>query len=595
MSEQAGELTETGTSLTPKEKAALWAAFSSAGTLDGRLATWLRVLATRIPSARAACVYRRALEAADGIALMATWGEVLDGPEMQHSAIQGIDRGIILIRSVSRGFHLIVQPDHYPDWIIVFEVAPVQSGELQTGLQELRWGAGWLVASVEHLASRDNEVRLARLEVVVEVVEQCGRERDLASAAAAVGRAVAAALPPCLVSVGVLRNEVLTLAARIGTDPDASDERDLRREALVRSAITRGGTVLASELPPPGPGVPAMDPDQGPRIAALALPGAVAVAGVLLCERLDGQSFGPAEIATLEQVARAAGPVLEGKPVSRTRPVTRERRALVGLFGPVRLKWKLALLALLAGVLVLLGATGEYRAPVLVTIDGAPPRKVAAPFDGKLMDVRLGVGDSVRRGQVLARYDDTDWQLERVKLTAERDRMGPALREAKEGADPAAVDALTARRKEIEARLAVIDDRLANLQVTSPLDGVIQSSVATNQGRATVRGDDTLFSVAQLDGYRLALDAAAADQSLLREGQNGVARFGEAQVPFVITRLTGGEGGSGPFRVEAQAQKLGPDMAPGVEGVGDVDVGTQKLVWIWWRRLQPEDRRFGGH
>lgn len=595
MSEQAGELADAGTSLTSQEKAALWAAFSSAGTLDSRLATWLRVLATRIPSARAACVYRRALEAPDGIALAATLGEVSDGAEMQHSAIQGIDRGVILIRSVGRGFHLIVQPDHYADWIVVFEVAPVQSGELQSGLQELRWGAGWLVASVEHLSSRDTQERLARLEVVVDVIEQCGRERDLASAASAVGRAVAGALPPCLVSVGVLRHEVLTLAARIGTDPDASDERDLRREALVRSAITRGGTVLASELPAPGLDMPAMDPDQGPRIAALALPGVSAVAGVLLCERLDGHAFAPAEIATLEQVARAAGPMLEGKPVSRTRPVTRERRALVGLFGPVRLKWKLALLALLAGVLVLLGATGEYRAPVLVTLDGAPPRKVAAPFDGKLMDVRVRVGESVRRGQVLARYDDTDWQLERVKLTAERDRMGPALREARESTDPAALDTLTTRRKEIEARLAVIDERLATLQLTSPVDGVIQSSVATNQGRATVRGDDVLFSIAQLDGYRLALDAAAADQPLLREGQNGVARLGEGPVPFVITRLTGGETGTGPFRVEAQAQKFGPDMAPGIEGTGEVDVGTQKLVWIWWRRLQPEDRRFIEH
>jgi hypothetical protein len=82
---------------------------------------------------------------------------------MQQSAIQGLDRGLILIRSIGRTFHLIVRPDHYPDWIVVFELAPVQHGELQAGLQELRWGSGWLVASVENANSGESRDRLARL------------------------------------------------------------------------------------------------------------------------------------------------------------------------------------------------------------------------------------------------------------------------------------------------------------------------------------------------------------------------------------------------------------------------------------------------
>lgn len=596
MSQTAGEVSGLPSSLTSKEQAALWAAFSSSQTLEGRLSTWLRVLASRIRAAQSAAVYAKALEATDGVALMATWGDIQNAAELQQSAVQGLDRGLVLIRSIGRTFHLIVRPDHYPDWIVVFEVAPVQHGELQAGLQELRWGAGWLVASVENANSGESRERLARLEVVVDVVERAGRERDVVSAASAVGRAIGAAFPSCLVSVGVFRHEVLSLAARVGEDPDASEERDLRRETLVRTAMAQGGTVLSSVLPEPGlQASPAVLPELGPRVVAIALPGASSVAGVLLCERLDDAAFSPEEIETLEHAARVAAPIIEGKPVSRTKPVTREKRALVGLFGPVRFKWKLGLIILMAGVLVLLGATGDYRAEVSVTIDGAPPRKVTAPFEGKLMDVRLRVGDAVRRGQILARYDDTDLQLERVKLAAEKERLANSAKEARDTQDTSAMDSLTARRKEIEARLALIDDRLAHLQVASPVDGVVQSSVAAIGGRATVQPEDALFTIAQLDGYRLALDASSADQSLLREGQTGIARFGDgAAVPFVITKITGGaDQGGGAVRAEAQAQRLGPDMAPGIEGAGEVDVGTQKLVWIWWRRLQKDDRRGG--
>lgn len=575
----------------PEEKAARWAAFSSARTLDVRMAMWLQLLALRVPSARSAFVFRKGPDSA-GVSRVAHWGEDTEPAEAEHSARQGLTRGITLIRSVGRRFHLIAQPDQYSDWVIVFECDPVQPRELQAGLDELRWGAGWLVASVEQVAGRDTAILARRLGTATRAVEVCGQGREVVSAAIALAECLVDAFPSALVSVGIFRHEVLSLGARRGDEAGTgNEEMDTRREALVRAAIDQGRVLMASALPEVAPALDlTVTPELGPRVCALPLAGTAGCAGVLLCERSAGPAFTAEELATLEQVALLVGPIVELKPVSRAAGVNRERRALVGLFGKARFKAKLALVALLAAVLVLLGATGEYQAPVSVTVEGTPPRKIAAPFDGKLAEVMVRTGDTVRRGQVIARMDDSELQLERVKLVAERDRLAQLARDLKDADGAGSSESLAAKRKDIEIRLAVIDERLSRLQIVSPLEGIVQTAPMAGGPRLAVQGDQPLFSIALLDGYRLLIEASSADQELLREGQTGLARFPASgtAVPFTITKITGQDTGS--VRVEAQTQRVNTEVGPGAQGEGVIDFGTRKQVWIWWRKLQSDVR-----
>lgn len=590
MTVQADQSRGVADEVNPNEKAALWAAFSSAPEVDARLDAWLRLLASRIPDVVAAGAFRRGADD-PAIALMARFGEFTTPEEAMASASRGFARAVTLVRSVGPSFHLIAQPDRFPEWVIVFECSPTQSGALQQALDEIRWGAGWLVACILEAGMAGSTALAARLAVLSRALHACGQAREVVGAASGLAKSLVDAYPGMLVSVGVYRHEVLTLAARQGEVPDVDPaDADERRESIVRSALDQRRTVLAGALPDPDPAAEAAAmPDEGPRVAAIPLVGTAGNAGVLLCERPAGPALAAEELATLEQLAELSGPIIEMKPVSRPSPVTRERRMLVGLFGPVRYRWKLAAVGLLAAVLVLLGATGEYQAQVRVTVEGAPPHRIEAPFAAKLAEVRVRVGDAVRRGQVLARFDDTELQLERVKLTAERDRLLPALRDARDLGDRASVDNLAERQREIDGRLAAVDERLSRLQVESPVDGVVQAAVAAGAGRGNVPAGASLFTIAQMEGYRLTVDAASGDRSLLREGQSGLARFGagSAVVPFTITRIAGGEGS--PPKVEAQMQRLGLDVTPGAEGVGEIDFGTRKLVWIWWRRLQGDD------
>ncbi|MFO1319095.1 MAG: biotin/lipoyl-binding protein [Burkholderiales bacterium] len=589
------QVDESGTGTEPPaqtEKAARWAAFSSAKPFAERISHWLSLIVLRIPSARAARVYRHH-SSEDTFALLGLWdgGSATPAAEYEQSARRGFSRAVTLVRSIGRDFHLVCQPDGYPDWVVVVECAPVQPGELQSALEEIRWGVGWLVAAVEQVAGRDAKLTVRRLDLAVRAARAAGSARDVVSASSAVVSEVAATMPGTLVSLGVFRHNVLSLAGRAGTSSATHAEDDAKREILVRLAITQGSVVVAGALPESEAAAAAgVAPENGVRAAAFPLQMFGNCAGVLLCERLDGPGFDALEMEVLENTAGLIAPLIDLKPVTRGATVSRERRFVAGMFGPVRLKWKLALIALLAVVLFVLGATGEYDAPVGVVVEGHAPRRITAPFDGKLAEVMVRVGDGVRRGQVLARFDDAELQIEKVKLAAERDRLAQVLRApAAEGEPPPQpTETQVARRKEIETRLTLIDDRLARLQIVSPIDGTVQAAVTAGVRQQPLHGDDPLFTIAQVDGYRIGVQAARDDLAALRDGQIGVARIGAEEVEFRILRLVPGDVDGEPVRAEAQALRMSSQIQPGMQGLGRVQVGTRKLVWIWWRRLRQE-------
>jgi hypothetical protein len=59
-------------------------------------------------------------------------------------------------------------------------------------------------------------------------------------------------------------------------------------------------------------------------------------------------------------------------------------------------------------------------------------------------------------------------------------------------------------------------------------------------------------------------------------------------LPIVVKRVTPvstPEDGRNYFRVEAGLERGADRLRPGMEGVGKVDVGDRKLIWIWTRYL----------
>jgi len=590
MSQKSGELSATAEVVSPEEKAArraafscAWAEGSSAGDSVPRIEAWLSALALRVPSACCASVFRRSPGSGDP-ERVASWnlaaGESV--AQMSASAAHGFATGVTLVRSVGRPFHVVARPDGRPDWIVVFECLAAQPRDLQAAMEEVLWGGGWLVAAISEAERVLDSTVARRAGGAVRVLERAALARDVVSVADSLATGLAEVLPGTLVTVAVWRRNVLSLAGRAGPETDADAADDARREQLIRHILT--GPAWVANLTSLDPATVAGDGLATVHAEALRTEGAPA-AGALLCERRTG-AFTVDESALIRTVAAIAAPLVEQSPVTRQAPVTRERRMLVGIFGPVRLKWKIALVALLALVLASLGATGDYQATVDAVVESTPARRLAPPFEGRLGDAYVRAGDVVKRGQILARMDDTDLQQERQRLQAEREKVQQAARTA--GAEGGG-EAATARQREIEGRMIILDERLGRIQIVSPVDGVVTGGIGPGSAKRHVEGTEELFSVAPLDGLRLGLRVDPADLGLVREGMSGQANLGVdgAAVPYVIKRITGGEAGQ-ELHIEAQPLGSGAGLVPGATAAGSLDAGTQKLIWIWWRQLQTE-------
>lgn len=590
-----------------EEEAALWAAFSSARSGEAAAGPWARLQARRMRSARACAVFR---VTPDGMLLIAAWpdSDTLPG-DLSESAREGAQQGVALVRSAARGFHLVCPLAGDDGWVATVEVAPLSAPALQGTLDTLHWGVGWLEAARARGIALAATTQAERLELAARLAENVARESDARTASMSLAAGIGAAFGASAVSVGVLRRGVLSVKAE-WQNPNAPEPAPAVEDAAaavppgpvditpaLHSVLEVGRAMSVERHEPVADGEPESSPAPiellavHAHVCALPLPGPEGPAGAILVERTAGGPFSHDEVASLETIALQAAPLIEAKPLARPVAVTRERRAFVALFGPVRMKLKLALIALLTLALVMLGATGHYAVPVDGTVEGQAPRTLPAPFGGVLGEVLVRKGDAVRRGQLVARMDDSELTLERDRLTAERTQLAQVTREAREIRDRVASESLDAKLKDVEARLRTVEERLARTRVVSPTDGVVVGGSGLNASASRVEAGEALVEIAPIDSYRLVLWVDERDLSLLREGQAGtIALPGETSaLGFTVKRLTGVStlrAGHNRVRIEAQLQDVSERTRPGAEGSGVIEVGKRKQVWIWWRALQ---------
>jgi RND family efflux transporter MFP subunit len=201
-------------------------------------------------------------------------------------------------------------------------------------------------------------------------------------------------------------------------------------------------------------------------------------------------------------------------------------------------------------------------------------------------------GDSVRRGQLLARLDDRDLHVERTRLAAQREQLAQQYRDAMAKQDRAQVRIVSAQTAQTEAQLALVDEQLARTEVSAPFDGVVVSGDLSQSLGAPLERGQVMFEVAPLEAYRLVLQVSEEDIAALRVGQEGALaltpmpgeryRFRVAK----ITPVSTAKEGRNTFRVDAElAARPDARLRPGMEGVAKVDIGERRLAWIWTHRL----------
>ena len=315
------------------------------------------------------------------------------------------------------------------------------------------------------------------------------------------------------------------------------------------------------------------------------------IIGAITLERSAAPAFTAAEVEWCELAGTLLGPVL-GLKREVARPLWRRsvdgvRAKARALFGPRHPGLKLIALIAVALTLVFALVGTTYRVSARAVLEGAVQRAVVAPFDGHIVDAPARAGDIVHIGQVLCRLDDRDLTLERSKLVSEREQASRKYRQALAVQDRSAMVIGAAQVSQLDAQIALVQDKLARVTLLAPFDGIVVSGDLSQLLGSPVETGKLLFQIAPLDDYRIVLQVDERDIADLATGQKGelaLSGLPFQHLPFDVSQITpvsSVQDGRNFFRVEGKLVTLPERLRPGMEGIGKVEIGERKLLWVW--------------
>ena len=471
-------------------------------------------------------------------------------------------------------------------------------------LQMLQWGAAWFQAMCQQEGQSRQEGAIAggnKLGMVLELVGTAVEQDRFQAAATGVVTELATRLKLERVSLGFVHGRHIKVKAL------SHSARFEGRQSLLRQIGACMDEALDQESTIVYPAASKSDTDVSRAHAELAEQhGARAMCtvplslgqeiyGAITFERPGHEGLEPDIIKLCEQAAALVGPILEVKRRDDRWLATKALDSLWDQFGRMFGKGHLVfkvVVALLVGLVAFLSVTnGQHRVAATAALEGTVERVAVAPEDGYVATAEVRPGDVVKKGQELATLDSKDLELERVKWTSQREQLAKEYREALAKFERAQVSILRARIEQSDAQIALLNEQLARTQIMAPFDGVIVSGDLTRTLGSPVERGQVLYKIAPLNDYRVVLEVDERDFSDVTVGQTGFLALAAAPNERLeitvdkITPVSTAEDGSNFFKVEASLADPPEHLRPGMQGVGKVEVGERKLIWIWSHRI----------
>ncbi len=221
-------------------------------------------------------------------------------------------------------------------------------------------------------------------------------------------------------------------------------------------------------------------------------------------------------------------------------------------------------------------------------------RTVAAPFDGQLGRTRVQPGDKVAAGDILVAMDNRELKLKQAELTASRDQALKKRDRAMsnpEGTDFSAAQVAAFEADGIAQELALVERKLAMLEVKAPIAGVVVSGDLRRAEGQPIRQGQVLFEVAPLDAMLVEVDVPDREFSRVRAG---------LPVSFRLEAFSGWSGvgkiervhpqseqrdGANVFIAEASVALDAPELRPGMRGRAVIEGDRRALIWIIGHRF----------
>lgn len=232
----------------------------------------------------------------------------------------------------------------------------------------------------------------------------------------------------------------------------------------------------------------------------------------------------------------------------------------------------------------------RYRVAAECALEPVGRRFCVAPYDGILQKTLVRAGDRVRQGELLAEMDDRELRFELSGLRAERARAAKLRDTARAEHETSEAQMAELEMERLDLRINLLKQRISQLQVLSPLDGIVLQGDLDDAKGAPVKTGQALFEIAPLDSFRLRLEIEESEIGWVREGMlvssrlDGVGgRVVRAKVQRVHPQAELSDDAN-IFVVEADLMGNKEALRTGMRGKGRIHSDRRPLGWIWWHR-----------
>jgi multidrug efflux pump subunit AcrA (membrane-fusion protein) len=513
------------------------------------------------------------------------------------------DPRAVALGSPTFGLAFPVEVDSHLHGVVAIEVSARAEADLQAALRQLQWGATGLETWLRRQAQDEGRETGERLMTALDLIATVLNETSFDAAARALVTELAVRLNCDRVSLGIMRNGharvvALSHSAQFGKRMNLIDAIGTAMEEAIDQR-----SVLVLPQPEGGEALVARDHERLARehgsdsLLTVPFSGQAEFSGAVTLERPGHLPFDPATVEACRSSMAVLARLLELRQQNDTALAVRAWRASVGqlkkFFGPRYMKRKLAALAVLAVASVLAFATAEYRVTSPSTLEGDVRRTLVAPFDGYIAGAEKRAGDVVRSGVVLARLDDRDLRVERMRWAAQLEQYLKQNQEAVAARDRAKAQIAEAQAQQARAQVVLLDEQLARAVVRAPFDGIVAKGDLSQSLGGVVRRGETLFELTPLDAWRVIIQVDEGEIAAVQAGQRGrlaLASIADEGFDFTVRRVTPvttQKEGRNYFRVEAELDKGAASvrLRPGMEGVAKIEAGERNLFWIGTHRL----------
>ncbi|MEM8873435.1 MAG: HlyD family efflux transporter periplasmic adaptor subunit [Planctomycetota bacterium] len=328
----------------------------------------------------------------------------------------------------------------------------------------------------------------------------------------------------------------------------------------------------------------------GAAVVTIPLEAGGKVAAVLALRHRPGERWEPEQVEKISQVVRPYASALTLVERANTSLLSHAawstKRNITGLFKGRGLVKLTALACLLTFSIWFFFGTMTYTVSAVATVEPGRTHQLTAPFNGRVLEVKVRAGSVVEAGDVLAVLDDLPLRAEQARLEAEVQVQRYAAARAEAEGDMGAAQTAKAEARVFAAELALANDRLANAVVRAPAAGVVTEGDLEKLIGQQVSLGTPLLELARWDEMEFDIAVPDSASAAVEDGFTGVialeARPDDPQA-FTVKRVApSGEVRDGKvvFMVTATPESPEAWVRPGMHGTAKVDAGERRVCWV---------------